>query len=198
MKKKMYFVWANPKKESLTAKIVDSMKKQGLENGYEVSELDLYRSGFKASLEEIDHPIWENKEQNYSQEVYDLFDELKESDTVIFVFPIWWYSFPAILKGYIDRVWNYGLAYGNGSKIPVNKVRWIALAGDTEQSFKKRDNDKYLEHFTINSISSYCGITDAKLEIIYDTLVFDKEPAGSEAYKTVFKRVNTIIDDLDK
>ena len=28
--------------------------------------------------------------------------------------PVWWFSVPAILKGYIDRVWNFGIAYGGG------------------------------------------------------------------------------------
>ncbi|MGT9364251.1 NAD(P)H-dependent oxidoreductase, partial [Escherichia coli] len=35
----------------------------------------------------------------------ELYSELLEHDTLVVVFPLWWYSFPAMLKGYIDRVW---------------------------------------------------------------------------------------------
>jgi NAD(P)H dehydrogenase (quinone) len=34
------------------------------------------------------------------------------ADAVIFQFPLWWFGMPAILKGWFDRVWAYGLAYG--------------------------------------------------------------------------------------
>jgi NAD(P)H dehydrogenase (quinone) len=33
---------------------------------------------------------------------------------VIFQFPLWWFSMPAIMKGWIDRVYAYGFAYGVG------------------------------------------------------------------------------------
>lgn len=36
------------------------------------------------------------------------------SDAVLFQFPLWWFSMPAILKGWVDRVFAYGFAYGVG------------------------------------------------------------------------------------
>lgn len=36
------------------------------------------------------------------------------SDVVLFQFPLWWFSMPAILKGWVDRVFAYGFAYGVG------------------------------------------------------------------------------------
>ena len=38
--------------------------------------------------------------------------KLRQADAIVFQFPIWWFSFPAILKGWVDRVFAYGLAYG--------------------------------------------------------------------------------------
>jgi len=37
---------------------------------------------------------------------------VRAADAVIFQFPLWWFGMPAILKGWFDRVWAYGLAYG--------------------------------------------------------------------------------------
>jgi NAD(P)H dehydrogenase (quinone) len=41
-------------------------------------------------------------------------EKLLWADTVIFQFPLWWFSMPAIMKGWIDRVYAYGFAYGVG------------------------------------------------------------------------------------
>ena len=38
-------------------------------------------------------------------------DKLRWADTVILQFPLWWFSMPAILKGWIERVYAYGFAY---------------------------------------------------------------------------------------
>ncbi|MGC6744074.1 NAD(P)H oxidoreductase [Escherichia coli] len=95
----------------------------------QVTELDLYRRNFNPVMTPEDEPDWKNMDKRYSPEVHQLYSELLEHDTLVVVFPLWWYSFPAMLKGYIDRVWNNGLAYGDGHKLPFNKVRWVALVG---------------------------------------------------------------------
>lgn len=41
-------------------------------------------------------------------------DKLLWADTLILQFPLWWYAMPAILKGWVDRVYAYGFAYGVG------------------------------------------------------------------------------------
>jgi NAD(P)H dehydrogenase (quinone) len=41
-------------------------------------------------------------------------DKLVWADLLIFQFPLWWFSLPAILKGWVDRVFAMGFAYGNG------------------------------------------------------------------------------------
>lgn len=41
-------------------------------------------------------------------------EKLLWADTVIFQFPLWWYSMPAVLKGWVDRVFTFHFAYGVG------------------------------------------------------------------------------------
>ncbi|PXY95555.1 hypothetical protein DKK76_04890 [Frischella perrara] len=40
-----------------------------------------------------------------------------------------------MLKGYFERVWNYGLAYGQGSRLKEKRIRFFALIGGTESDF---------------------------------------------------------------
>jgi NAD(P)H dehydrogenase (quinone) len=48
-------------------------------------------------------------------------EKLLWADAVILQFPLWWYSMPAILKGWVDRVYAYGFAYGVGEH---SDMRW--------------------------------------------------------------------------
>ena len=38
-------------------------------------------------------------------------DLLRRADGILFCFPHWWFSMPAMLKGYFDRVWGPGIAF---------------------------------------------------------------------------------------
>jgi len=97
-------------------------------------------------------------------------ERARSADAVVFVFPVWWFSVPAVLKGYIDRVWNHGLFYGGGRTPGISIARWVGLAGETEAWFKKRDYDKMLEHYLNVGIAGYCGIEDTRVELFYETL----------------------------
>ncbi|MOA52701.1 Glutathione-regulated potassium-efflux system ancillary protein KefF [compost metagenome] len=57
----------------------------------------------------------------YSPEVEAEMERMKKHDALAYVFPVWWYNLPAMLKGYIDRVWNNGFAYGS-NKLHHKKV----------------------------------------------------------------------------
>jgi len=193
--KKVHFVWAHPRIDSLTAQIVNSMKIHAEEKGLAVSELDLYRYGFNPLMNEVDEPKWDDINYPYTEEVRTLFESLKGVDTLFIVFPVWWYSFPAILKGYIDKVWTNGLAYGKGNRLPVNKTRWIALTGETEEAFETKGNYEYMKHMMIESLSVYCGVNDAKVEFLYDTIGF--EGARDQAhYDALFAQAKKIIDEI--
>jgi NAD(P)H dehydrogenase (quinone) len=96
------------------------------ERGHEVLQSDLYGMGWKAVYDEQDFPSRADRTRlsfiTESGHAYlnglqtaDITSEqqkLLRADAVIFQFPLWWFGMPAILKGWIDRVFAYGLAYG--------------------------------------------------------------------------------------
>ena len=47
-------------------------------------------------------------------------EKLLWADTLILQFPLWWFSMPAILKGWVDRVFAYGFAYGVGESTAIS------------------------------------------------------------------------------
>lgn len=163
-------IWAHPRTDSLTAKIAADVIAEATAAGHEVDVLDLYRENFNPVLGEADEPQWENIDHQFSPETMELAARTLAADAVVFVFPIWWYSFPAIMKGYIDRVWNYGLFYGEGRRSGIAKVRWIGLTGESQAGFKKRGYDEMVVHNFNVGIAGLCGIADSSVELLHDTL----------------------------
>ncbi|MGB3068611.1 MAG: NAD(P)H oxidoreductase [Ottowia sp.] len=163
-------IWAHPRNDSLTARVAEAVKTELTQRGWSVDELDLHRAGFDPVLQPVDEPDFSNPDKTYSAEVMRLSADLTGKAAAFIVFPVWWFSTPAILKGYIDRVWNHGIFYGGGRKLPFDSVRWIALAGEAEASFTKRGLDKSMTHTLNVGIAGFCGANDSQVEILYDTL----------------------------
>lgn len=168
--KRALVIWAHPRIDSLTAAVTADVRVELRDKGFDVDELDLYRAGFGADLREPDEPVWDDVDHRFSPEVMELAARTKAADAVVFVFPVWWYSFPALMKGYIDRVWNYGLIYGEGRRADIAAVRWIGLAGEREESFRKRGYVEMMEHYLNVGIAGFCGVGESRVELLYNTL----------------------------
>lgn len=103
-------VHAHPSQGSFTAHLRDRVVR-GLErSGAETRVLDLHAMGFDPVLtaEEwrLHHAAPEQKPW-----LADHFDHLRWAEHLVWVYPTWWSGPPAILKGWVDRVWAEGVAY---------------------------------------------------------------------------------------
>lgn len=166
-------IWAHPRTDSLTATIAADVVTELRGAGLEVDELDLHRSGFDPVLWEADEPVWDDLDREYTPEVMTLAARTLAADAVVFVFPVWWYSVPAIMKGYIDRVWNNGLFYGGGRRSGISSVRWIGLAGETAAAFRKREYDTAIAQQLNVGIAGLCGVADTRVVLLHNTLAED-------------------------
>lgn len=79
-------------------------------NGHEVIATDLYRERFEPAMTEAERRTYMGNDYDDSA-VASYVEALTHSEGVIFCFPHWWYSMPAMLKGYVDRVWGPGTAF---------------------------------------------------------------------------------------
>ncbi|WP_199620753.1 NAD(P)H oxidoreductase [Paenibacillus alkalitolerans] len=175
-------VVSHPRTNSLTFAVADRFV-QGLHDaGHETEVLDLHRSGFNPVLWEADEPDWSASEQQYSPEVEKEIERMKKHDALAFIFPLWWWSMPAMLKGYIDRVWNYGFAYGP-NKLHHQHVLWLSLAGAPIERFTKRQYDNMINHYFNVGLADYCGIPNSKVELLYETVV-GTEPGHIDRWMT--------------
>lgn len=126
MTKTVLLVHAHPDPASLTAQLADAAGAALRAQGHEVIRSDLYAMGWKAVYDAHDFPqrrdparlsfvdesghAFRNGTQPPDVEAEQA--KLRAADAVVFQFPLWWFGMPAIMKGWIERVFAYGFAYG--------------------------------------------------------------------------------------
>lgn len=125
---KVLIVYAHPEPRSLNGSLKDFAVARLSQRGHEVHVVDLYAAGWKSAADAQDFPARDrgrpldliaDSQHAYAtatqpHDVASQQAELRWADAVLFQFPLWWFSMPAILKGWVDRVYAYGFAYGVG------------------------------------------------------------------------------------
>lgn len=116
-------VFAHPRKESFTHSLVNTIAQTLKEGGYQVIIRDLYQENFDPILKAEDTIHIENGEfvrsaTSFPADVQKEMDDITASDLLVYVFPSWWNGMPAIMKGYVDRVFQHGFAYSFTSEEP--------------------------------------------------------------------------------
>jgi len=97
-------VYCHPVAESFSAAIRDTAVEALQEAGHQVRLLDLYADGFDPVMGCDERRAYHTRDLNEAP-VADHLALLRESDGLLFVYPTWWYGLPAMLKGWLDRVW---------------------------------------------------------------------------------------------
>ncbi|WP_405058468.1 NAD(P)H-dependent oxidoreductase [Kribbella sp. NBC_01505] len=122
---KTLIVYAHPEPRSLNGSLKDLAVSTLEGAGHDVLVSDLYAMNWKAAIDAADFgPCDPLRIPRASGQAFDAGtltpdvraeqEKLLWADTVIFQFPLWWYSMPAILKGWVDRVFSFHFAYGVG------------------------------------------------------------------------------------
>ena len=111
---KCLIVTTHPLKDSLCAALTQNVTSILKKAGHEVTVEDLYEEKFEPALSV-------KERQSYYGESYDSSNvtaqvkRLQEAEALVLLFPTWWFGFPAMLKGWFDRVWGPGIAYDHAS-----------------------------------------------------------------------------------
>ncbi|MEK5105771.1 NAD(P)H-dependent oxidoreductase [Cytobacillus sp. FSL K6-0129] len=106
---KHLIIFAHPHENSLNHSFLDSTTQALDKLGHEYIVRDLYKQNFQPVLTSEDTSRM--KEGNTPEDIAVEQKYLIEADNVILIYPIWWTGLPAIIKGYIDRVFAFGFAY---------------------------------------------------------------------------------------
>lgn len=169
---KILVIFDHPRRDSFCGAVLDAYVK-GLESaGHQAEIADLHAEGFDPRMGVEDEPDWGNAAKQYSPAVLAEQARVDRADALAFIFPVWWWSFPATTKGWIDRVWNNGWAYGD-RKLPHQKARLVAVAASDAESYAKRGYDSAMKTQLLTGIMDYCGIEDNAVDFLHNSLASD-------------------------
>lgn len=136
--KRVLLVFCHPEHRSLNGALRGQALATCAANGWSVEESDLYRMGWKAAVELADFPS-EDAAQPFrpgaasrratadgtlTQDVVMEQQKILRADAIVFQFPLWWFGPPALLKGWFDRVFSNGFAYGLADPATGRSLRY--------------------------------------------------------------------------
>jgi len=158
---KYLIVYAHPNPKSFNRAILKTISEELKKKKKEFKVRDLYKIGFDPVLSTKDLLAIQNgavpkdikKEQNY----------ISKADTLIFIFPIWWSAMPAMLKGYIDRVFSLGFAYDiKGDDVmgllKGKRVFIVSTTGASKEDYEKLGAFKMMSMAIDMAIFQFSGM----------------------------------------
>jgi len=165
-------VYCHPKGDSLGGRIaanyVAGLRSVG--RTYEVA--DLYRERFDPVFAESDYAQFEGGV--LPQEILDEQARIDRADGIVVISPIWWLSFPAMLKGWFDRVWSNGWAYEfendpEGSLLHPRPFLFLLTTGGSARTFRDRGYATALDDLIRVGILGWCGVSESAVLLLHDS-----------------------------
>jgi NAD(P)H dehydrogenase (quinone) len=182
---KVLLVFAHPETRSLNAALRDVAIEELEAHGHEVRVSDLYADRWKSEVDRAHFPSLAPDARfkpaaasgeafaanARTEDVRAEHEKLLWADALILQFPLWWFTMPAILKGWVDRVYAYGFAYGVGEH---SDKRWGNRYGEGTLAGKRAmllvTTGGWEEHYSARGIK--CPIDDLLFPINHGILYY--------------------------
>jgi len=122
-------IYCHPRGDSFCAAQRDAVVASLQAAGHKITLRDLYAEGFAPALSAEERGRYHDVPDNVLG-IEDHVADLRAAEALVLVYPTWWYGLPAMLKGWLDRVWSPGVAFamGDGAIQPLlTNIRRIAV-----------------------------------------------------------------------
>lgn len=193
---KNLIVYAHPNSGSLNHFFKQTVLESLQESGEEITLRDLNEINFNPvlSLEDMNG----QRMGKVADDVQTEQDFITWADRIIFIYPIWWTGMPAIMKGYIDRVFSYGFAYRYDQGVQKGlltgkKTIIINSHGKSNAEYEAMGMDKALALTSDTGVFTYSGLE------IQQHFYFDKaDRASAESILDWENQIKTTFKFVDK
>ncbi|GAA1905224.1 NAD(P)H-dependent oxidoreductase [Williamsia serinedens] len=101
-------------------------------------------------------------------------------DDLVLVFPVYWRSMPALLKGWVDRVFVRGWAFDDRA-VPFRRllghltVHMVMVAGEDADGFRRRGYDVAMTTQIETGVLGYCGMNSGVIATVHESDTADGE-----------------------
>jgi len=158
-------VYTHLNPHSFTKAVVDEVEAVSRRKGHETKIIDLYSDQFNPVLEfpDIQYSFMDGEAP---EDVRKYQEDISWANHITFVYPLWWEQMPAMLKGFIDRVFTNGYAYMYGENGPKGllgekTVQLIINTGNTSEYLSQSGMHSAIKAVVEVGIFNFCGM-DAK------------------------------------
>ncbi|MEI8372230.1 MAG: NAD(P)H-dependent oxidoreductase [Planctomycetota bacterium] len=157
---KILLILGHQRPGSFCHAIAEAAREEFHAAGHEVTYHDLYAEGFDPILPNAEIA----KEAELSETIARHCREVLEADAYGIVHPNWWGAPPAILKGWLDRVFRQGVVYEFGPQGVIGKLKGkraiVFTTSNTPRADELRLFGDPLENFWKTCVFGFCGVED--------------------------------------
>jgi NAD(P)H dehydrogenase (quinone) len=155
-------VVAHPKPGSFSHRVARQVADGIAQAGHTSEIADLAAEGFDPRFTAHDHAVHKELVPP-SPDVVREQQRIDRADALVLVYPVYWWSFPALLKGWIDRVFSNGWAYDERADTGLIKrlgrlpVHLVAIGGASERTYARHGYFQAMKTQIDHGIFDYCG-----------------------------------------
>ena len=184
-------VVAHPDPKSLSrsaaTELAEGISQSGGGHSFEIA--DLSAEAFDPRFNAADFAAY-HKDTTPPADVLAEQERIDRATDLVLVYPVYWWSMPAILKGWIDRVFSNGWAYDAAPEGKVAKrlrrlrVHLVGVAGTDAGTFERHGYSGAMKTQIDHGIFDYCGAPVATSEFLFESETRDPVPL-LEAARTI-------------
>lgn len=162
--KRIVIINGHPDPESFTQSLTQAYKQGALEAGAEVQEIVISQLQFNPNLQ-----FGYRRRMDLEPDLQEALAQIQWADHLVWVHPVWWGGFPALMKGFIDRVFLPGIAF----RYRPESVWWDKLfAGKSARIITTLDQPYWYYYLVFGnasvnqlkrSILQFCGVKPVRV-----------------------------------
>jgi NAD(P)H dehydrogenase (quinone) len=185
--KHILIIVAHPKEDSFSFAMAETYKESVENRGDRVELIDLYRCEYQQGFFTYDdaNTVSNDKAIDFYQ------SKMSEADEIVFVFPYWWGSFPAILKNFFDWNLSKGFAFEYVNARPVGllqrkSVKVFTTTGAPKFIYTLTGANRRLKNMIKEQIVEFCGM---KLDGCY---IFGGVDTSAKDTDKILEKIKTL------
>jgi NAD(P)H dehydrogenase (quinone) len=164
---KILIINGHPNKESFNQALATAYEDGAIKSGATVSMVHIRELQFNPNLQ-----FGYSKRMDLEPDLLDCLEKIKAADHLVWIHPVWWGGMPAIMKGFIDRLFLPGLTY----QYRENSMWWDKLlSGKTARIITTLDQPGWYYRLmygrpSVNQLKKstleFCGIKPVKVTYV--------------------------------
>lgn len=186
--KKVLVINGHPDPASYNYALADAYTRGLATSGATISRINIAELQFNPNLQ-----FGYRQRTELEPDLLAALEKIKEADHLVWVFPIWWYGYPAMMKGFIDRTFLPGITFQPVEGKPFPKK---LLKGKTARIIVTADTPRWYDWLfmkspTLNQFKKgtleFCGISPVK--VTYIAVVKDSSPKFRQQWIATVERL---------